>query len=105
MGEGAFELEVRTSHGGDSIFYSSFTAITVHFDFDLNCLQINKGMATHHGGGTKEHISKYNTENYKRSKGSTGTNDKYLHWFAFALCAGNSAKVGEVIKRSHFASL
>ena len=62
MEEGAFELEVRTSHGGDSIFYSSFTAITVHFDFDLNCLQINKGMATHHGGGTKEHISKYNTE-------------------------------------------
>ena len=26
---------------------------------------------------------------------------EYLHWFSFASCAGDSAKVGEVIKSSH----
>jgi hypothetical protein len=32
------EVQNVTFHGGNSIFYSPFTAITVHFDFDLDCL-------------------------------------------------------------------
>ena len=72
---GGFELEVRTSHGGDSMFYSSFTAITVHFDFNLNCLHIIqsiKGMIAHLRGGTKGHGSKYNTHRELQKKRSKG---------------------------------
>ena len=103
---GGFESEVRTSHGGDSMFYSSFTAITVHFDFNLNCLhtiQSIKGMIAHLRRGTKGHGSKYNTHTELQKKIKRAYT--FLHWFAFALCAGNCAKVGQVIKRSHFASL
>lgn len=79
---------------------SSFTAITVHLHFDLNCLKGNNFSSNEKSKKTQEIETEREEKEWEREKGRLCASG-YLHWFASASSAGISAKVRKVVEGTH----
>jgi len=98
-------LEVRTFHCGYCISDFSFTAITIHFDFDLNCL---KRKPTHIWVAAKVRGMKvrkvwWEEESVKENGVVACENERSSYLYCFGLWGWNCAKVwDDVSKCTHF---